>query len=383
MGDCLPHLFDAANATNVPSGNNITTAGNNITTASNNITTAGNNITTAGNTVVLIDENVSRLHSKRLEPALKFLPVLALTATEENKSWSGVGKIVRFFMSNGCNRSTKAIVIGGGIVQDLSAFACHTFFRGIQWEFFPTTLLAMADSCIGAKSALNFEGTKNLVGVFENPRKVIIDTQFASTLSDRDLCSGFGEILKSALITGENSLTNLSHHWQLPPQKANLEPLIRDALTTKKRFVEEDEFDFGNRRMLNYGHTLGHALESVTNYAIPHGIAVVLGMDIENFVAMKLGLMKPESFLSIHEMIKKYFPIANELTKLTNVQIDAILPYIMKDKKRTANGVHFAIVTKPGEWDIPLIPLDDRTKNAVTLYFTSEYSIIKKICTAQ
>ncbi len=327
-----------------------------------------------GNAVVLIDENVARLHKDRLAPILSQLPVLTMKATEENKTWIGVENVVRFFLQNGCNRYTKALVIGGGIIQDTAAFACHSFFRGIAWEFFPTTVLAMADSCIGAKSGLNFENTKNLIGVFENPQKIVIDTKFAPTLTEGDLCSGLGEILKLALISGEESLRLFAANWQGKPEKAILEPLIRDALTTKKKFIEEDEFDHGVRRMLNYGHTFGHALESVTNYAIPHGTAVVVGMDIVNHIAVAYGLMQPQTFDRIHSVIRERFTVGTAITK---AQIDAILAAAAKDKKRTSTGVNLAIVKEPGDWKVEPFAMDEKLKDVVKSYFVSNHSVIK------
>jgi 3-dehydroquinate synthase len=325
------------------------------------------------NTVVLIDENVARLHAHRLNPVLKNVPTLAISATEENKTWSGVEKVVRFFLANGCNRNTRALVIGGGIIQDISAFACHTFFRGIEWEFYPTTVLAMADSCIGAKSGLNFENTKNLVGVFENPQKIVIDTAFATTLAEGDLASGLGEILKLALIAGPHSLNLFTTHFSENPAKANLEPLIRDALTTKKGFIEKDEFDHGVRRMLNYGHTFGHALESVTGYAIPHGTAVVVGMDIINFISVAYGKMSSSVFQQLHSIICSRFSFS---THITPAQIDAIANAASKDKKRTSAGIHLAILHEPGLWAVEPFALDEKLVLTVKSYFTSEHSLV-------
>jgi 3-dehydroquinate synthase len=326
-----------------------------------------------GNAVVLVDANVARLHKERLAPALAQLPVFAIEATENNKTWAGVEGVIRFFMANGCNRNTTAIVIGGGIIQDISAFACHTFFRGIAWEFYPTTVLAMGDSCIGAKSGLNFENTKNLLGVFENPQKIVIDTQFATTLSEGDLCSGLGEILKLAFIAGEPALKVFADNWVGAPQQANLAPLIQSALATKKKFIEEDEFDHGIRRMLNYGHTFGHALESVTNYAIPHGTAVVVGMDIVNYVAVEYGMMSKETFAFMHQVIKERFAVR---TPITQSQIESTISAAAKDKKRTANGINLAIVKKPGDCKVEPFAMDAKLIDTVKSYFNSEHSII-------
>lgn len=327
----------------------------------------------AGNAVIIIDENVARLHKERLSLPFLKIPILVLPANETNKSWSGVQTVLRFLISNNANRLTKAMVIGGGIIQDISAFACHSFFRGIEWNFYPTTILAMADSCIGSKSGLNFDNTKNLVGVFENPHTVVIDTQFAESLLPVDLISGLGEILKLALISGEESVKCFVTNCPSNLSIINFEQLIRDALRTKKYFIEEDEFDYGVRRILNYGHTFGHALESVTNYAIPHGQAVVVGMDLVNFLAVKYQLMPKDVFNRIHQLITDRFIIKHFLHP---DQVAAIIKAAAKDKKRTAHGLNLAILHDPGNWSIEPFSLDEYFIDTVKSYFTSPYSVV-------
>lgn len=334
-----------------------------------------NFVASSGNVVLLIDENVARLHNYRLKEVFNRIPVLVISACENNKSWVGVEQVVQFFLFHGCNRSTKVVVIGGGIIQDISAFACHIFFRGIKWEFFPTTVLAMADSCIGAKSGLNFENTKNLVGVFESPQKVIIDILFTDTLKKDDLCSGLGEIFKLALIAGGKSFQLFYEGWHKEQlQGDDLEVLVTEALKIKKIFIEQDEFDYGVRRILNYGHTFGHALESVTQYAIPHGIAVVIGMDLVNFIAVQYGLMSSRIFDQLHKIMVDRFLFPDYIT---NNQIDELILAASKDKKRTINdGLNLVVLSKPGEWDMKQFVLDEKLKNTVKSYFESVYPVV-------
>jgi 3-dehydroquinate synthase len=277
--------------------------------------------------------------------------------------------------ANRCTRHTKALVIGGGIVQDVSAFACHTFFRGIEWELFPTTVLSMADSCIGGKCGINFESNKNLIGAFEYPSRVTIDTQFASTLSNKDLFSGLAETLKSAIISGEQALNEFCNCWNGPPQRAKLEPLIRQSLAIKKNFVEEDPSDYGNRRMLNYGHTFGHAIESVTNYTVPHGIAVAVGIDMINFVAQRFGLMQNNTFVRLHTIIKERF--GSQISLSTN-QCERLIEKISEDKKRAESGINLAIVRSPGNWTIQLTQVDADLIAAVETYCTWDDALITR-----
>jgi 3-dehydroquinate synthase len=326
-----------------------------------------------GNSVIIIDENVARLHKERLGLASLRLPILELTAHEANKSLSGVQTVLRFLLSNNGTRTTRAMVIGGGIIQDISAFACHSFFRGIEWDFYPTTVLSMADSCIGSKSGLNFDNTKNLVGVFENPRLIVIDTKFTETLLPSEIISGLGEVLKLALISGEESVERYKANWPRGLPITNLEQLIRDALSTKKPFIEQDEFDHGVRRILNYGHTFGHALESVTNYAIPHGQAVVVGMDLVNFLAVKYQFMSYDVFNRVHQLITDRFLIKQ---RLGTDQIAAFITAAARDKKRTSQGLNLAILNSPGQWSIEPFTIDKNFTNTVESYFTSAYSIV-------
>jgi 3-dehydroquinate synthase len=323
--------------------------------------------------VAIVDHNVLRLHSQRLHATLSRIPTLSFEATEGNKSWDGLQKIIRFFLDTGCTRDTKALVIGGGIVQDVSAFACHTFFRGIEWELFPTTLLSMSDSCIGGKCGINFDRAKNLVGAFESPKHVTIDTHFASTLSETDLLSGLGETLKAALLSGEEALQTFCESWAGAPLDANLEVLVRQSLTIKKRFVEEDPLDHGTRRLLNYGHTFGHALESVTNYGVPHGIAVVVGMDLINFLSVEYGLMSPETFYRLHESIAQRFK--TQIT-LSPHQTTDLVNLVLRDKKRSNLGVNFAILKTPGNALIHEIIIDQKFRDTVQKYVQWNKSLI-------
>lgn len=326
------------------------------------------------NVVIIVDENVANLHADRLSGYLSKLPNLRIKPSEESKTWSGVESVIRFFMEMGCHRNSRAIVIGGGIIQDIAAFSCHTFFRGIKWEFFPTTLLAMADSCIGAKSGLNFADSKNIIGVFENPQKIIIDTRFIETLSEQDVYSGLGEIAKLALISGFKAFDTLEKQWSYPVKQSAFEYLIRDALLTKKRFIEEDEYDHGIRRILNYGHTFGHAIESVSDFTIPHGVAVVIGMDLINFLANKMGLMESEVYLKINKRLSSWFLIEK---KLSVVQVDEIIKKVSYDKKRTSKGINFAILKSPGQHTLELVRIDGQLNDVVQSYFRCGTSLIE------
>jgi 3-dehydroquinate synthase len=174
------------------------------------------------------------------------------------------------------------VAVGGGLIQDLATLTASIYMRGVRWHYYPTTLMAMADSCIGGKSSINVLDKKNIVGNFYPPHSVEIDLNFLSTLTPEAIASGLCEAIKICFAKGESDFVDFcsinqnvsSYQEDLP----NLGSLIYKSLNSKKWFVEIDEFDQKERKLLNFGHTFGHALESATNFVIPHGVAIGIGM---------------------------------------------------------------------------------------------------------
>ncbi len=297
----------------------------------------------------VMDSNVARLHGELLNELKIRMPVLRFDATEHNKSWDGTEKILKFFTDENVHRKSHVLVVGGGITQDTSAFACHIFHRGIKWSLAPTTLLAMADSCVGGKAAINREGIKNQIGVFDTPQAVLIQKRFLSTLPASDRLSGFGEILKSHLLAGEKQLTQfevaVSQHGS--NVSAEIMPLIASSLALKKRIVEADEFENNERKLLNYGHTFGHALETLTNHSVPHGLAVAWGMACVNHIAMRRGWMTVDWKNRVNTLIKTVFPIGPHMA-LPNAK--ELLKIAAHDKKRTEIGIELVVMHRPGDF---------------------------------
>jgi 3-dehydroquinate synthase len=195
-------------------------------------------------------------------------------AIEENKNIDTVLRVCEQLLQYEFDRGQTLIVIGGGIVQDIGAYTAKTFKRGIEWVYVPTTLLSQSDSCIGGKTALNFKNYKNQLALFSAPKKVVIDVSFLKTLSERDMISGYGEIAKLFITGGSYYINNFDAF--------DIETTIYHSLSIKKAIVEVDEFEIRERKSLNYGHSFGHAIESVMNYEIPHGEAVLLGIELIN-----------------------------------------------------------------------------------------------------
>jgi 3-dehydroquinate synthase len=200
-----------------------------------------------------------------------------IDAIETNKSLTNVERVICEFRDQGVSRSSHILAIGGGIVQDIATLAASLYMRGVAWAYAPSTLLGMVDSCIGGKSSINTYTTKNLIGNIYPPQEVLIDTRFADSLPCREVHSGLAEALKIAFCGGEASFYEMVELLD-SFKDDNLSQIIHLSLTTKKRFIEIDEFDKAERLQLNFGHTFGHAIEVATDYRVPHGLAVAIGM---------------------------------------------------------------------------------------------------------
>lgn len=312
----------------------------------------------------VVDRKVADLYRDTLAPVLAAGPLL-IDATEEEKSLEGVSKVAAWLLSKGANRKTVMVVIGGGITQDLASFTAHIYHRGMRWVFVPTTLLAMADSCIGAKNGINFSHAKNQLGAFHSPAVVHVCVDFTRTLTAGDVTSGFGEVLKLALTGSDALFTDLAGQLDRDGMKTpELPRLIRACLEVKKRYIEEDEFDTGARRQLNYGHTFGHALESITSHGIPHGQAVAWGCDLINFLAVKRGHLDEATRARIHGVIRKHF--ACRLPR--SVSAKELLAAAKTDKKAADGSVLLVFLERPGKLSLHKTVLDDALETQVAEY---------------
>lgn len=321
--------------------------------------------------VYIIDEKVHALYPTLLD-SIPSQNILQLEATETLKTLDGAGLIFDFFLNHNINKKSEIFAIGGGIIQDTVTLATHLFHRGVNWTYIPTTLLAMSDSCIGAKAAINYKTYKNPLGAFHPPKKIFLCPEFISTLEYNDLLSGYGEIIKLNLIGGENIelLKAINNDGLLIENRANknIPALIKSSLLIKKKYIEEDEFDMGIRRTLNYGHTFGHALESVLNYALPHGQAVVIGIDIVNFVSMKLGLTTENTFNKTRQCYDQLYT----KRKFPPSTLNDILNKIAKDKKAIDGEILLAIMEKPGTFLLHPLTIQSDLSQLADEYFSQD-----------
>ena len=314
----------------------------------------------------VIDQKVLDLYSDRLsiDSAASVLPIVA---DENNKSLGVFASYVTTLLENGVKRDHTLIAIGGGVIQDICCFLAATMFRGMRWCMLPTTLLAQTDSCIGSKSSINVGEWKNILGTFTPPNQIVIAAEFLKTLSDDDLRSGMGEMLKIQLIDGKAQFVELVRDREKLFTNSALQlKYLRSCLKVKQRFIEEDEFDKGIRNILNYGHSFGHAIESATAFGVPHGIAVTIGMDMANFVSMKRGVLPESDFEMIHQVL---LASAGHFAS-TKVRTDAFMRAISKDKKNVGGNLN--LILPDAECRLHRVPVapDEAFKSYVTEYFS-------------
>ena len=312
----------------------------------------------------IIDSSVYRLYQEQLVDLLqpgRFLPV---DATEEHKSLDYVKTVIRWLLSGDIKRNDRLIAVGGGIIQDISGFVSSILFRGIEWLFYPTTLLAQCDSCIGSKTSLNVDEFKNQLGNYYPPQRIVLDVGFLKTLSVADIRSGLGEIIKVHLLDGPDSLDHVCRQYDRSSDPGVMKELILRSLKVKKAIIEEDEFDRARRNILNYGHTFGHAVESITEYGVRHGQAVTVGMDMENYLSFRLEML-PEDRLDLMRVpIMKNYPGF----RLKEDHIDRLLVALSRDKKNIDENLTVILTKGPGEMLKTKVPFDNRLKEYIDDY---------------
>ena len=309
-----------------------------------------------GKHFAFVDSVVASMYGKTLLNDVELFPLLA---RENNKTLKVTTKLLDQLQKKNFTKKETFLTIGGGITQDISSFARAVFKRGIRWTYLPTTLLAMSDSCIGAKACLNYGDVKNLLGLFSAPHEVLIYPGFLKTLSKRDILSGYGEIIKLSIVGGLSGIETFKAIRQKQDGNflKNIEQMTMLSLLVKKAVIEKDEYEKNIRKALNYGHTIGHAIEPLVNYKIPHGVAVSIGMIIENQIAVKWGSLSKQEANELNRLIA---PFIDELSLefLKKVSAEAIIKNMMQDKKTLNNDIYLAVPLKIGHFDMIKIQSD-------------------------
>jgi 3-dehydroquinate synthase len=321
------------------------------------------------NYLVICDKNVF-IKYKSIFVSVFNGPFYIVDSIESAKTLDGVQLFSKWLIENNAHKKTTIVAIGGGVIQDIATFTSHIFYRGIDLLFIPTTLLSQADSCIGAKCGINILPYKNQLGVFHSPKLVIIIEEFLLTLTELDIISGFGEILKLS-VTGPNHffLALLEYLEVHKFSCKEILPIIRSSLLAKLAIIEEDEFELDLRRILNYGHSFGHSLESLTKNQIPHGHAVLFGMDIINYLGFKWGITSKSYYENFTSSLSKYFG-GFRLPK--NINSEILVSGLRNDKKAEKTFINFAIPVKVGEIVIHRAPLNSDLIKLVDEYLNEK-----------
>lgn len=292
--------------------------------------------------VVVADERVLTEHPFLMASIPDGIRIIRIHAHESTKSYEGVIPVIEELIQTGFRRNNRLIAIGGGITQDVTAFIASILYRGVDWIFIPTTLLAQGDSCIGSKTSINFRESKNQIGNFYPPLDIHIDTRFLSTLDEKDIRSGVGEMAHYFFVAGGSELDWFEREFRIAlNSRDKLNQVIAKSLAIKKTYIERDEFDKGDRIVFNYGHTFGHAIESITDYGIPHGVAVSFGMDMANYISWMKGYISQSDFERAHRIFQDIWLGYG----IDTLDLDRLLTAMKKDKKNQ-DGQLGLILTK-------------------------------------
>jgi 3-dehydroquinate synthase len=327
------------------------------------------NETMGTGTHFLIDRKVADLYNDELSKVIDSHSVLLIEANEINKSLHRFPEYVKHLVSKGIHKNHRLVAIGGGIIQDITCFLAATLLRGLPWYFYPTTLLAQADSCIGSKSSINVADTKNILGTFTPPVQIYICTHVLKTLEAREVHSGIGEMLKVHAIEGPESFNRIASDYNnMLTDISMMGDYIYRSLQIKKPIIEADEFDKGPRNIMNYGHSFGHAIESATDFVIPHGIAVTIGMDMANYLAFHIDGSDASHYERMHPVLKENTRDFEHIV----VPQEKFFSALSKDKKHTDADLKLILPDSKGKIIVRLISNDKKFRDLCIQYLKED-----------
>jgi len=327
----------------------------------------------AGRTVFLLcDTNTQRDCLPLLRSFVSFDFVddmLTIPAGEENKNIQTATALWQELLDKNADKNTVLICLGGGVVCDMGGFVGATFKRGIDYVFIPTSLMAQIDACIGGKTAVNLGGIKNQIGLFHQPETVFTIPAFLDTLPEKEILSGFAEMLKHGLIADKiywEKLATIRAISQITSSES-----IKKSIYIKTSICNVDMYEMGERKKLNFGHTIGHALESfalLAGRALTHGESVALGMIAEAHISFQKKLISEEKFVSITDVLHRFFPPY----PIENKDYSTILSYLQKDKKKVNNNLNFTLLDDIGSAVINQQVSQSEIKQALDSSFHNE-----------
>lgn len=302
---------------------------------------------------ILVDDHTKNYCLPRLlqSPKLKDSHVITIPSGDENKNINSASTIWEYLSENGATRKSLMINVGGGMITDIGGFTASTFKRGMEYINVSTTLLGAVDAATGGKTGINFAGLKNEVGVFAPAKVVLIDVEFFKTLDNKNIRSGYAEMVKHALIENRDSWNEILKFDLDEIDFSRLKLLLKKNIEIKERIVEQDPTEKGIRKALNLGHTFGHAFESLSykiNAPVLHGYAIIWGLLCELYLShIKLGFPK-EDILRLKYLIKEYYGFFNFSCK----EYDALYELMTHDKKNESKEINFTLLSDVGEIQI-------------------------------
>lgn len=300
------------------------------------------------NLVIITDENVYAAHANKFEG----FKLVVVPAGEQYKTQATVDKVIQQFISLEVDKSYTIVGVGGGVVSDLTGYIASVYMRGLRFGFVPTSILAIVDASIGGKNGIDVAGYKNLVGTINQPEFILHDLTFLNSLPQEHWINGFAEIIKHACILDKDLFVQLKEHdiSYYQKDKVALAALIYANVTIKAQVVLKDEFEKGDRRLLNYGHTLGHAIENT--YNLIHGNAISVGMMFANFLANKTNDFTQGN--AVADLLRQYqLPIYQKFEAAT------VWKYFHMDKKRKGSVMYFIVLESIGCGKVQAIALTE------------------------
>lgn len=301
--------------------------------------------------VIVTDSNVNRLYGPTMQDGMERAglkaSVIEIPAGESSKNISVVMDVAGRLLAQGADRETMLVALGGGVVGDLTGFIASVYMRSVPYIQVPTTLIGQLDSAIGGKTAVDLPQGKNLLGTFYQPRAVFADVNFLDTLPDREFCNGLAEMIKYGIIEDENLFRRLEEDMDAVKSRdsALLLKIIETCCRIKKSIVEIDEGEHGLRRILNFGHTLGHALEAASEYKLSHGEGVALGMIAAARLSTRMNYLPDDESDRVKSVIAKAgLPTVIDAAFAT----DEVIRRFRADKKKKDDVIHFVLIKKIG-----------------------------------
>jgi 3-dehydroquinate synthase len=308
-------------------------------------------------TILITDENVFAAQQAKFEG----WQTIVIKAGEQYKQQAAVDNIIQQLIEKEADRTSFIVGVGGGVVTDIAGYAASVYMRGVKFGFVPTTILAMVDAAIGGKNGVDVGAYKNLVGLIKQPEFLLFDYSLLQTLPTAEWINGFAEIIKHACIkdAGMFALLEQNNVENFQSDKNLLAALIEKNVQIKTTVVVADEFEKGDRRLLNFGHTLGHAIENI--YHLPHGHAISVGMVAACSISAAINNFDPAEKDKVKQLIEQY-----QLTSSISFDKESIWKMLKMDKKRVSNEMNFILLNKIGDAVIKPIALQD-LENLISL----------------